>query len=416
MAREFVRSMNFNSRREFRKYLIDNNIKDIPTNPNYVYKDEWISLYDWIGKEEKSNKNSQKITYVEARDRIHSIDSFRDIDNKVKWIQFYEKNVKLLVGIPKHPQISYRNIGWINWSDWLGIKSSSDKFEYSLDEIIKIITDRNIQNRKEYYSLCKEVGLPTNPIKKFNLKKWSDILCKKVKSKKINRFISYDDAKSVVITMSLKSQREWYEFCKAGKIPSNIPKTPNVFYPEWISWNDWLGHKITTNKKFISYKKAKEYLNEFGIESLQEYYDFVVSEQIDFLPLSPSIYYKGEYKSSNDFLSNNNSISYGERKILKYLERKNIEYKHQFKFDNCKNINKLIFDFYLPFYVTIIEFDGRQHFEPIEFFGGVDSFEKLKIRDGIKNDFCEKNGIKLIRISYEDINIVDKILDKSIDF
>jgi very-short-patch-repair endonuclease len=405
--------MKFNSRSEFRKYLTDNNIVDIPINPNYIYKNEWISLYDWIGKEKVSNKNISKISYDDAKNKVNNLIFGKKIDSKGKWIQFYEENLKLLFDIPKHPNIAYKSIGWISWTDWLGTRSSSDKIEYSLDEVINLIVENNIQTRREYYSLCSELGLPTNPIKKFNLKKWSDILCKKSKRKN-DKFLCYEKAKCIIVEMSLKSQREWYRLCKTGKIPSNIPKTPNKFYEEWISWNDWLGHNITTNKKFISYKKARQYLSNIGIGSLQEYYDFVISEKIDFLPLSPISYYKGDYKSVSDFLSNNNSISYGERKILKYLESNNIEYKHQFKFDECKNVNKLIFDFYVPSLNTIIEFDGRQHFEPIEFFGGLEDFEKLKVRDSIKNDFCEKNKINLLRISYEDINIIDKILDRAI--
>ncbi len=39
--------------------------------------------------------------------------------------------------------------------------------------------------------------------------------------------------------------------------------------------------------------------------------------------------------------------------------------------------------------------------EPCNFFGGEDSFKKLKIRDGLKNDFCLKNNIRLIRIAYD---------------
>ena len=37
---------------------------------------------------------------------------------------------------------------------------------------------------------------------------------------------------------------------------------------------------------------------------------------------------------------------------------------------------------------------------PVSTFGGVEAFERQKKRDKIKNQYCKKNGIKLIRIPY----------------
>lgn len=66
---------------------------------------------------------------------------------------------------------------------------------------------------------------------------------------------------------------------------------------------------------------------------------------------------------------------------------------------DCKYKFKLPFDFYLSDYNTCVEFDGIQHFEPRMAFGGKLEFEKTKIRDKIKDDYCKNNGINLIRIS-----------------
>lgn len=45
-----------------------------------------------------------------------------------------------------------------------------------------------------------------------------------------------------------------------------------------------------------------------------------------------------------------------------------------------------------------IEYDGEQHF--IDKFYGDENLEYRKERDGMKNRFCYKNGIPLIRIPY----------------
>lgn len=411
-ARKIIISLKFRSRKEFRKYISDNNIKNIPINPSYTYKESWISVSDWLGNPKKSNKNYKKLSYDDSIKIVHNLIKSEKLNSKSDWISFYEKNIKLLKFIPKHPQIAYKNIGWCSWSHWLNTKSKSDVYNYTIDELKSIIIKNNIQTRSDYLKIAKSEILPTNPISKFNLNKWSDILCKKTKRRNKN-YLTYNEAKKILKEFNLKSQSDWYSLSKSKKIPNNIPRTPNSYYDDWISWNDWLGHNTTTHKKFLSYKKAKEFLFDKGLSSLQEYYDYVVSNQIDFLPLSPSTYYKSEYKSINDFFSNHNiNISYGEKKIINFLEKNKIKYEHQYKFDECVYKNKLIFDFFLPDDNICIEFDGRQHFEPIEFFGGLESFESTKIRDNIKNEFCIENGIFMCRISYEDINIISKILNK----
>lgn len=94
--------------------------------------------------------------------------------------------------------------------------------------------------------------------------------------------------------------------------------------------------------------------------------------------------------------------SVGERTIVNFLNKNRIEYVRQKKFDDCKYLSKLAFDFFIPNANLIIEYDGIQHFKPIKLFGGEKEFEKTKIRDQIKNDYCLKNKIELIRISYLD--------------
>ncbi len=99
--------------------------------------------------------------------------------------------------------------------------------------------------------------------------------------------------------------------------------------------------------------------------------------------------------------------SKGEKMIKKILKDNNIIFKTQKTFDGCFYKKKLQFDFYLPEYNLCIEYDGIQHFKSIEWFGGVDGFLKTKLRDEIKNNFCERKQISLLRIPYnEDVTKV----------
>ena len=107
--------------------------------------------------------------------------------------------------------------------------------------------------------------------------------------------------------------------------------------------------------------------------------------------------------------------SKGEKLIKEILNNKNIKYIPQHTFYECKNVRKLPFDFYLPELNTCIEFDGIQHFKPIEYFGGIESFEYQKINDNIKNEYCKNKNIKLIRISYKDKNKIKDIIINNIN-
>ena len=97
--------------------------------------------------------------------------------------------------------------------------------------------------------------------------------------------------------------------------------------------------------------------------------------------------------------------SIGERKVRQWLEKNNIEYIYQKKFKDCRDKKELPFDFYIPSYNTCIEYDGIEHFEPIDFAGkGKDwvsiQFKKTKLHDEIKNQYCINNNIRLLRIPY----------------
>jgi len=112
--------------------------------------------------------------------------------------------------------------------------------------------------------------------------------------------------------------------------------------------------------------------------------------------------------------------SLGENMIAQYLVFKNIIYIFQHKFLNCKYKHVLKFDFYLTDYNTCIEYQGIHHYEPVDFAGrgkewAEQQFEKQKIKDQIKRDYCKMNNIKLIEIPYWDFDNIEQILSKELD-
>lgn len=108
-------------------------------------------------------------------------------------------------------------------------------------------------------------------------------------------------------------------------------------------------------------------------------------------------------------------FSKGEKAIAEILDQFNIVYLQQHCFADCKDINMLPFDYYLPEYNACIEFDGQHHYMPINFNGISDeeayaNHLSTKRHDEIKNKYCTQNNINLLRIPYYNFKEIDNLV------
>ena len=105
--------------------------------------------------------------------------------------------------------------------------------------------------------------------------------------------------------------------------------------------------------------------------------------------------------------------SKGEERVEVILKNKNIYYIREYRFDECIGIKKKMpFDFYLPNNNTCIEYQGKQHYTPMKYFGGEEGFKKQQINDNLKRKYCKENNIKLIEIPYWDFNKIEDYIDE----
>ena len=77
-------------------------------------------------------------------------------------------------------------------------------------------------------------------------------------------------------------------------------------------------------------------------------------------------------------------------------------------------------DVYVPHLRLGIEYQGFQHFEPVEHWGGEDALEDVRERDRRKRRLCTKNGIRLLVIRHDEPlteehikQLIDKVLGAS---
>jgi hypothetical protein len=101
--------------------------------------------------------------------------------------------------------------------------------------------------------------------------------------------------------------------------------------------------------------------------------------------------------------------SIGEAKIAHLLEKNNIKYTHQYKFNDCKDKKSLPFDFAIELddAFILLEVDGEQHRRHVEYFHkSIDDFEKTREHDRIKNRYANEKELFLLRIPYEKQNLL----------
>lgn len=108
--------------------------------------------------------------------------------------------------------------------------------------------------------------------------------------------------------------------------------------------------------------------------------------------------------SSTSFLCPRCKGTKGERKVRAWLLKNNIIFQEQKVF--IINNHKLRVDFYLPEYNYVIEYNGQQHYKPINFFGGETTFKRQQLYDNYKRQYFKNQMLEISYIDYNNINLL----------
>lgn len=111
-----------------------------------------------------------------------------------------------------------------------------------------------------------------------------------------------------------------------------------------------------------------------------------------------------------DFLRGNRcpfcKQSKGEKLVRVILEDKGVPYEIEKTYEGLINKGKYLpFDFYLPTIDALIEYDGIQHHQPVERFGGHAKLQSQIRRDKLKDTYAREVNIPLLRIRYDDKDV-----------
>ena len=133
-------------------------------------------------------------------------------------------------------------------------------------------------------------------------------------------------------------------------------------------------------------------------------------------------YGKSDLKRHEKLCTGKENISAGEYKIKNVLNSLNIPFEKEVSEIKTEK-SWLRFDFKITVnnYTKYIEFDGIQHYQPIQF-GNMsperaqENFEKLQLHDQLKNEWCKERGYELLRIKYTDFDSVDSLVKEFVNY
>ena len=247
-AREFVHKLNLNTISDWYNYCNSGKKpNDIPAIPHRTYKGKgWVSVGDWLGTKRISNKNKKFLPFNEAREFVHKFKFVR----VEEWLEYCKSGNKP-VYIPSNPNQEYKGKGWVSTRDWLGTNIPIRISNFlSFDEARNFARSLKFEGRTEWEKYSKSgkrpKNIPSSPRAAYKHEgwiSWGDWLGTGSISNVDKTFRPFKDARNFANSLSLKTSKMWFEYCKTGQKPSDIPTKPNRVYQNkgWVSWPDWLG-------------------------------------------------------------------------------------------------------------------------------------------------------------------------------
>jgi putative methyltransferase/type III restriction/modification enzyme restriction subunit/helicase-like protein/integrase-like protein len=344
-GRVYVRGLGLKSQNEWRQYLKSGKKpNNIPANPSSVYKTKWKGFGDWLGNGNVAPSRKNFRPFPEARQYVHTLKLMSQNDWN-KWrISGRKPN-----DIPSNPARTYRR-NWNGWPDWLGkpdIKGSHQQEPIPINiKPFNLARDFSrslgLKNKNQWKEFCKSnrkpSDIPSYPLKAYSLEwmGWADW----IGIDKEVTYLSFLQARDFVRSLKLKNKEDWSNYRKLGKIPRDIPGTPNKIYSEWNGWGDWLGtgRIANQNREFLSFNDAREYVRSLNLKSSEEWSDYSKFKRPRDIPSTPDRYYEDEWRGWGDWLG---TTTLGEVKLRNFTEaRAFIQGLHLKNFSEWKSYSK----------------------------------------------------------------------------
>jgi hypothetical protein len=191
---------------------------NIPKHPNSFYHHRkaggWISTSDWLGI--RLGQTNDPMPFESARDFARSL----KLPNSSEWIRYRNGErpdlPPLPEGLPDKPEVTYKKIGWVNYSDWLGLP----------------VYAPTITPKPPLIHVNTTIAAPTP----------KDMMPKTCDE---NGYLCYEDAREIISVYRFRGKQSFYDFMQRNlEVPpfNGIPRRPQSYYhgKGWAGWRDWL--------------------------------------------------------------------------------------------------------------------------------------------------------------------------------
>ena len=251
-AREFVHKLKLKSGEEWKDYCkFGQKPDDIPAAPDLTYKqDGWKNWGDWLGSGTVASHLREYKSFEEARDFVHKL----KLKSGEEWKDYCKSGHKP-DDIPAAPNRTYKQDGWKGMGDWIGTGSiASSLREYRpFEEARDFVHKLKLKSGEEWKDYCKSGhkpdDIPAAPNRTYKQDGWKgmgDWIGTGSIASSLREYRPFEEARDFVHKLKLKGSKEWFDYCKSGQKPEDIPANPNRTYNQdgWNTWGDWIGSSI----------------------------------------------------------------------------------------------------------------------------------------------------------------------------
>ena len=302
-ARKRVHKMKINSRAEWDLARTEGRLPpNIPSKPWEKYKnDGWVNLGDWLGTNTVASQHFKYRSFEEARKFARSL----KLKSGDEWRAFC-KSGQRPEDIPVNAPQTYKNKGWKGWGDWLGtgnVAPGSRKYK-TFNQARKFARGLKLNSGSDWKKFTKSGELPQDipayppdVYKEKGWQGWGDWLGTGYIAPGLRKYKTFNQARKFARGLKLKSQNEWVEYTKSGKLPPDIPVGPRRIYLDkgWQGWGDWLGTGTIApfNRRYRSFANARRFAHKLKIERQIDWNAFAKSNELPKdIPAHPAGVYK----------------------------------------------------------------------------------------------------------------------------
>lgn len=371
----------FKTYEDFQKFVLDNEITS-----STEFKKKFRYIYD-LFYEYKFNR---PLLFFNGRNKYSSF-TLQNVQDHIincgytTWKEMNEKERGLVTLIDRRGWRS--NIKLVSKEKITNKKESQVKYHikhwtsYTLEDTQTFINDNKIKSKKEFskkYSGLKRHSVNLGFYDKLVFEESRDIVDLSYLNT-LEDFQNYIDLNNIENAKELNSTKEGQAIYRKLRKLDLVKK---------IKYSNELSQDLS---EYDNLEKLQDYINKNNIQTATEF-GASLCARARRLGVYHQLFFPNPKKSKLEI------------EVEKVLNELNLSYITQKQFDDLIDKKPLRFDFYIESLNLCIEPGGRQHFTYVpNFFGEtIEEFEKLKLHDQMKRDYCSTNNIRLLYYFEED--------------